>query len=95
MSAQNVGGVSIRSRNGAPSRKGYVVNGQMTKQTTNPPPFLSSSLSYAASRSPCCFAWPMLQSSNIFDNFSLCSPKTTLGTRNEKKHPSAAAHELN
>ena len=27
----NVGGVSIRSRNGAPSRKGYVVNGQMTK----------------------------------------------------------------
>ena len=26
-----VGGVSIRSRNGAPSRKGYVVNGQMTK----------------------------------------------------------------
>ena len=30
---RNVGGVSInsRSRNGAPSRKGYVVNGQMTK----------------------------------------------------------------
>ena len=28
---QNVGGVSIRSRNGAPSRKGCVVNGQMTK----------------------------------------------------------------
>ena len=27
----NVGGVSIRSRNGAPSRKGRVVNGQMTK----------------------------------------------------------------
>ena len=27
----NVGGVSIRSRNGAPSRKGCVVNGQMTK----------------------------------------------------------------
>ena len=26
-----VGGVSIRSRNGAPSRKGCVVNGQMTK----------------------------------------------------------------
>ena len=26
----NVGGVSIRSRNGAPSRKGCVVNGQMT-----------------------------------------------------------------
>ena len=25
----NVGGVSIRSRNGAPSRKGCVVNGQM------------------------------------------------------------------
>ena len=30
MSAQNVG-VSIRSRNGAPPRKGGVVNGQMTK----------------------------------------------------------------
>ena len=27
----NVGGVSIRSRNGAPSRKGCVINGQMTK----------------------------------------------------------------
>ena len=27
----NVGGVSNRSRNGAPSRKGCVVNGQMTK----------------------------------------------------------------
>ena len=27
----NVGGVSIRSRNGAPSRKGCVVNGHMTK----------------------------------------------------------------
>ena len=27
----NVGGVSIRSRNGAPSRKGCVVNGQMIK----------------------------------------------------------------
>ena len=27
----NVGGVSIRRRNGAPSRKGCVVNGQMTK----------------------------------------------------------------
>ena len=27
----NVGGVSIRSRNGAPSQKGCVVNGQMTK----------------------------------------------------------------
>ena len=27
----NVGGVSTRSRNGAPSRKGCVVNGQMTK----------------------------------------------------------------
>ena len=27
----NVGGVSIRSGNGAPSRKGCVVNGQMTK----------------------------------------------------------------
>ena len=26
----NVGGVSIRSRNSAPSRKGCVVNGQMT-----------------------------------------------------------------
>ena len=27
----NVGGASIRSRTGAPSRKGCVVNGQMTK----------------------------------------------------------------
>ena len=27
----NVGGISIRSKNGAPSRKGYVVNGEMTK----------------------------------------------------------------
>ena len=27
----NVGGVSFRSKNGAPSRKGCVVNGQMTK----------------------------------------------------------------
>ena len=27
----NVGGVSIRSRNGAPSRKGCVVNGKMSK----------------------------------------------------------------
>ena len=27
----NVGGVSIRSRNGAPPRKGCVVNGEMTK----------------------------------------------------------------
>ena len=28
----NVGRVSIRSRNGAPSRRGCVVNGQMTKE---------------------------------------------------------------
>ena len=37
----NVGGVSIRSRNGAPSRKGCVVNGQMTKTSdkrVRPPP---------------------------------------------------------
>ena len=37
----NVGGVSIRSRNGGPSRKGCVVNGQMTKasqQMSTPPP---------------------------------------------------------
>ena len=27
----NVGGVTTRGRNGAPSRKGCVVNGQMTK----------------------------------------------------------------
>ena len=27
----NVGGISIRSRNGAPSPEGCVVNGQMTK----------------------------------------------------------------
>ena len=32
---RNVGGVSIRSRNGAPSRKGCVVNGQMTKKASN------------------------------------------------------------
>ena len=31
----NVGGVSIRSRNGAPSGKGCVVNGQMTKASNN------------------------------------------------------------
>ena len=30
----NVGGVSIRSRNGASSRKGCVVNGQMTKASS-------------------------------------------------------------
>ena len=30
----NVGGVSIRSRNGAPSRKGCVVNGLITKACT-------------------------------------------------------------
>ena len=30
----NVGGVSTRSRNGAPSRKGCVVNGRMTKAST-------------------------------------------------------------
>ena len=38
----NVGGVSIRSRNGAPSRKGCVINGQMTKASNkgvlHPPP---------------------------------------------------------
>ena len=27
----NIGGISIRSRNGAPSRKGCVVNGRMTE----------------------------------------------------------------
>ena len=35
------GGVSIRSRNGAPSRTGCVVNGQMTKarnKLVRPPP---------------------------------------------------------
>ena len=30
----NVGGVSTRSRNGAPSRKGCVVNAQMTKASS-------------------------------------------------------------
>ena len=37
----NVGGVSIRSRNGAQSRKGCVVNGQMaeaSKKRVRPPP---------------------------------------------------------
>ena len=36
----NVGDVSIRSRNGAPSLKGCVVNGQMTKASNKgvPPP---------------------------------------------------------
>ena len=38
----NVGGVSIRSRNGAPSRKGCVINGQITntsnKRVRPPPP---------------------------------------------------------
>ena len=34
----NFGGVSIRSRNGAPSRKRCVVNGQMTKNEYAPPP---------------------------------------------------------
>ena len=37
----NVGGPYIRSKNGAPSRKGYVVNGQTTKasnMSTPPPP---------------------------------------------------------
>ena len=34
MSAIFVGGVSIRSRDGTPSRKGCVVNGQMTKATS-------------------------------------------------------------
>ena len=29
----NIGGVSTRSRNGAPSRKGCVVSGQTTKAT--------------------------------------------------------------
>ena len=31
LSARIFGGVSVRSRNGAPSRKGCVVNGQVTK----------------------------------------------------------------
>ena len=31
----NIGGVSTRSRNGAPSRKRYVVNGQMTNASNN------------------------------------------------------------
>ncbi|CAM9906084.1 unnamed protein product, partial [Laminaria digitata] len=31
----NVGGVSISSTNGAPSLKGCVVNGQMTKASNN------------------------------------------------------------
>ena len=31
MSAQNVGGVSIRSRNGVPSRAECVLNGQIAK----------------------------------------------------------------
>ena len=34
----NVGRVSIRSRNGAPSRKGCVVNGPMIKASNPPPP---------------------------------------------------------
>ena len=45
----NVGGDPIRSRNGVPSRKGCVVNGQMTQAKTSeyppdpppPPPFAS------------------------------------------------------
>ena len=42
----NIGGVSIRSRNGAPSRKGRVVNSQTTKASNKlvrppaPPPFV-------------------------------------------------------
>ena len=40
----NVGGVSARSRNGAPSRKERVVNGQMTKAATNESPPLSPSV---------------------------------------------------
>ena len=32
---RNIGGVSIRNRNGAPPRKGCVVNGQMTNKASN------------------------------------------------------------
>ena len=42
----NVGGVSIRSRNGAPSRKRCVVDGHMTKASKKmgtPPPVIPSS----------------------------------------------------
>ena len=42
---RNVGGASIRSRNGAPSRKGCVVNGEMTNSykasnNVNPRPYV-------------------------------------------------------
>ena len=47
MSAQIVGGVSIiRSRNGAASRKGCVVNGQITKERSNRRTFFSRFCSF-------------------------------------------------
>ena len=50
----NVGGISIRSKNGAPSRKGCVVNGQMAKAINklvrpSPPPPGASRLVQAMS----------------------------------------------
>ena len=52
----NVGGISNRSRNGAPSRKGCVVNGQMTinkasnKRLPPPPPSIAGIVTIAERR---------------------------------------------
>ena len=56
----NVGGVSIRSRNAAPSRKGCVVNGQMTTASnklvrpplTCPPTHYGTCLSFHREKNP-------------------------------------------
>ena len=52
----NVGGVSIRSRNGAPSRKRCVVNGHMTKASNKslivPPPLPSFGVNQLGNSSP-------------------------------------------
>ena len=51
----NVGGVSIRSRNGAPARRRCAVNGQMTKASSKPvrraPPPYSANLRQSARES--------------------------------------------
>lgn len=48
----NVGGVSIRSRTGAPFRKGCVVNDQSNQASTRPPPCLHPALRVRYARSP-------------------------------------------
>ena len=88
---RNGRGISVRSRNGAPSRKGCVVNGQMTKASNKYAPLLPScprySRPYARKYAQC--AEVRLTSGSCWDE-----PRPTCDSPNAPRHFALGARDV-